>query len=229
MATASLTPAIEAPGLRAVYPAHRVGALAGVSGYTVGQWARYGLIEPTHFEGPPAHLYSFFDVAEAIVVHWLQSRGFSYRQIHAAVDRAREDHPRWPLYTAPLGIAQHAVDGDPRGVIVLEVVKGVFAETGRSDDAGDEQITLKPELLDQARDMLRRGGWLAEKLRLNRVEVDPEKLGGSPTLRGRRWPLDRVAQIASDQAGRELLIEDYGLDQRDVDESLRWVEAAAAL
>jgi hypothetical protein len=47
--------------------------------------------------------------------------------------------------------------------------------------------------------------------------------------------VERVAQIASDRDGKvvpegeALLIEDYGLDARDVDESLRWVEAAAAL
>lgn len=218
-----------APEFLGVYAAHRVGALAGVSGYTVGQWARYELIRPTFHKGLPAHLYSFYDVAEAIVIHWLLHKGFNYDQIHAAIDRARADHPDWPLLKAPLGVAQHAVEGDPRGVIVLEVDKGVFVETGRRDELGDEQITLRPELLDEARVMLRRGGWLADQLRLKRIEVDPQKLGGAPTLRGRRWPVERVAQIAADDEGRSILIDDYGLDTRDVDESLRWVEAAAAL
>lgn len=219
----------NAPEFMAVYAAHRVGALAGVSGYTIGQWARYELIRPTFHRGRPAHLYSFYDVAEAIVVHWLRDKGFGYDRIHDAVDRARQDHPNWPLLNAPLGVAQHAVEGDPRGVIVLEFEKGVYVETGRRDAAGDEQIALKPELLDEARVMLRRGGWIADQLRLKRIEVDPQKLGGAPTLRGRRWPLERVAQIAADDEGRSVLVEDYGLDARDIDESLRWVEAAAAL
>lgn len=77
--------------------------------------------------------------------------------------------------------------------------------------------------------MLRRGGWLADHLGLNRLEVDPDKLGGAPTLRGRRWPVERVAQLAADEEGEQILLREYGLDQRDIDESLRWVEAAARL
>ena len=114
-------------------------------------------------------------------------------------------------------------------MIVLEVDRGVYADTGSRDELGDEQITLKPELLDGAREMLRRGGWIADQLNLRRIEVDPEKVGGQPTLRGRRWPVERVAQIASDDEGTAILVDEYGLDARDVEESLRWVEAAAAL
>jgi uncharacterized protein (DUF433 family) len=219
----------EAPELLGVYTAHRVGTLAGVNGYTIGQWARYGLIRPTFHKGLPAHLYSFYDAAEAVVIHWLRAKGFSYAQIHKAIDRAREDHPEWPLLKAPLGVAHHSVDGDPRGMIVLEVRRGVYVDTERRNEAGAEQITLRPELLDGAREMLRRGGWIAEQLDLRRIEVDPTKVGGQPTLRGRRWPVERVAQIGADDEGRTILIEDYGLDPRDVDESVRWVEAAAAL
>ncbi len=32
---------------------------------------------------------------------------------------------------------------------------------------------------------------------MERLEVDPDKLGGVLSLRGRRWPVERVAQIAS--------------------------------
>lgn len=177
----------------------------------------------------PANLYSFYDAAEAVVIHWLLDHGFGYERIHDAIDRAREDHPEWPLLKAPLGVARHAVDGDPRGLIVLEVDRGVYVDTSRRDELGGEQIALRPELLEEARVMLRRGGWLADRLHLKRLEVDPSKLGGAPTLRGRRWTVERVAQIAADEEGRSILVEDYGLDPREVDESLRWVEAAAAL
>lgn len=221
----------DAPELLGVYAAHRVGALAGVSGYTVGQWARYGLIRPSFRKGLPAHLYSFHDAAEAVVIHWLQDRGFSYARIHDAIDRVREEHPDWPLLRAPLGIAQHAVEGDPRGLIVLRLDEGAYVDTSVTarDEVGDEQITLRPELLDEARIMLRRGGWIADQLELERIEVDPEKLGGAPSLRGHRWTVERVAQIGCDDEGKAILVEDYGLDARDVDESLAWVEAAAAL
>ena len=209
----------------AVFPAHRAGALAGVSGSRIGQWARYGLITPTLYAGRPANLYAFLDVAEAIVVHWLLERGFEYTDIHSAIESARETHPDWPLLTAPLGVAQHAVRGDTRGAIVQEIRRGIYVDVGSPGG----QITLKPQLLERTRDMLRRGGWIAEELGLHRLEVDPQKLGGAPTLRGRRWPVERVAQLAADEDGRRVLVDDYGLDARDVDESVRWVKAAARL
>jgi uncharacterized protein (DUF433 family)/DNA-binding transcriptional MerR regulator len=195
-----------------------------VSGKRIGQWARYGLIRPTVYEGRPANRYAFFDVAEAIVVHWLQARGFSYDEIHVAIDNARSAHPEWPLLRAPLGVASDAVARD-RGMIVERLDSGVYVETGRPGG----QVVLTPEMLDYARDMLRTGGWLADQLGLERIEVDPAKLGGAPTLRGRRWPVERVARIAADAEGRAILTEDYGLDERDVEESVRWAEAAAAL
>lgn len=215
----------SAPEFLGIYPAHRVGALAGVSGYTIGQWARNKLIRPTYYEGRPANLYAFNDAAEAIVVHWLLKRGFTYEEIHAAVDHARESYPDWPLITAPIGVAQHAVEGDPRGMIVERADDGAFVDTGRAG----RQTALKPELLSDVALMLRRGGWIADELHLKRIEVDPQKLGGAPTLRGRRWGVEGVAQIAADAEGRAILINDYGLDDRDVDEAVSWTEAAASL
>lgn len=208
-----------------VFSPFRAGALAGVSGNRIGQWARYGLIKASLFEGRPANLYEFRDVAEAIVVHWLLDRGFTYDDIHVAIEQARGDHPGWPLLTAPLGVAQHAIDGDPKGVIALEIDRGTYVDTRR----GGQQAMLKPELLEQARDMLRAGGWLAADLKLKRIEVDPGKLGGAPVIRGRRWPIERIAQLAADEEGTEMLIESYGLDRRDIEESVQWVDAALSL
>ncbi|HZK15050.1 MAG TPA: DUF433 domain-containing protein [Solirubrobacterales bacterium] len=214
----------DRPEFRGVFTPWRAGALAGVSGNRIGQWARYGLIRPSHYEGRPRNLYAFNDVAEAIVIRWLLERSFDYEAIHAAIEKARDEHPDWPLLEAPLGVAQHALKGDPRGVIVLQVETGVYVETSEPG-----QVTLRPQLLEEARDMLRRGGWIAAQLQLRRIEVDPQKLGGAPSLRGRRWPIERIAQIASDSEGRSLLVDDYGLDQRDIDESMRWMECASAL
>ncbi len=53
-----------------------------------------------------------------------------------------------------------------------------------------EQIVIRPTLLDAARDMLQHGGRLAQKLGLTRIEVTPLKLGGQPSVRGRRWTVD---------------------------------------
>jgi uncharacterized protein (DUF433 family)/DNA-binding transcriptional MerR regulator len=222
--TSTMIPSRNHAAPSGVFSPYRAGALAGVSGYKLGQWARYGFIKPTLYRGRPANLYGFQDVAEAIVVHWLLDRGFSYDQIHGAINAARVEHPNWPLLTAPLSVAQHAVEGDPTGAIVLKVRKGVYVDTGRGS-----QITLRPSLLVHARDMLQRGGWLADELGLMRIEVDPTKLAGAPTVRGRRWPVERVAQLATDDEGAAILVDDYGLEDRDIDESCRWVRAAMSL
>jgi uncharacterized protein (DUF433 family)/DNA-binding transcriptional MerR regulator len=205
---------------RGIFSPFRAGALAGVSGNRIGQWARYGLIQPTHFKGRPANLYEFRDVAEAIVVHWLVERGFTYDQIHIAIERARAEDYLWPLQEAPVGVAQHAIEGDPRGTIVFELTRGVYV---------DDQLTLQPHMFERARDVLLRGGWIADRLGLQRIEVDPAKLNGTPVLRGRRWPVERVAQLAADAPGKRVLIEDYGLRPDEIVESERWMVEALKL
>ena len=180
------------------------------------------MIRPTVYEGRPKNLYAFNDVAEAIVVHWLVDKSFSYDAIHNAIDYARRSHPTWALIRAPVGVAS-AVEGD-RGVIAQRVA-GEYVDIGGSGEQG----VLRPEMFERASDMLRAGGWIANELGLSRIEVDPTKLGGAPSLRGHRWPVERVARIAADEPGRSILVTDYGLDDRDVEESLRWTEAAAAL
>lgn len=222
-ATTPAAPDEIALELLGVFSPNRAGALAGVSGKRIGQWARYGLIRPTVYEGRPANRYAFYDVAEAIVVHWLSTQGFGYESIHQAIADADGRYPDWPLIRAQVGISRDAVEGD-RGMIV-ERRNGQYVEIGRPGG----QVVLKPELFNRAHDILRSGGWLADRLGLERIEVDPEKLGGAPTLRGRRWPVERVARIAADEDGRAILTEDYGLDSRDVAESLQWANAAAVL
>jgi DNA-binding transcriptional MerR regulator len=171
----------EAPEFLGVFAPHLAGALAGVSGNRVGQWARRRLIRPTYYEGRPANLYSFYDVAEAIVVHWLYDRGFEYEAVHNAIAKAREDHPSWPLLHAPLGVAQHAVEGDPRGAIVLEKDRGVFVDTSARGD----QITLRPELLEDFARILRRGGDDPGKARAARAgRATRGRRDGAPDLGG---------------------------------------------
>lgn len=207
-----------------VFSPRRAGQLAGVGGDMIGQWARYGLIRPTIYSGRPANRYAFFDVAEAIVVHWLRQHDFSYREIHTAISRAGEAHREWPLLEAPLGVARHTVERD-RGVIALRTTEGDYVEIGRPGD----QVVLRPELFHQASDMLRAGGWIARELDLKRIEVDPRKLGGAPSLKGHRWPVERVARVAADEEGRAFLVSEYDLGKDDIDESVRWTLAAATL
>jgi uncharacterized protein (DUF433 family)/DNA-binding transcriptional MerR regulator len=216
----------RAPERVGVFPPRRAGALAGVSGYQIGQWARYGLIRPTVYEGRPTNLYAFNDVAEAIVVHWLRVHGFPYEEIHEAIEAARREHPHWPLARGKLGVARLTVDAAfDRGVIAQQQPDGSYVDIGRPGEQG----LLKPEFFDVASDMLRAGGWLAHYLELDRIEVDPRKLGGVPTLEGSRWPVERVARIAADEEGRAVLRSDYDLEERDIDQAVKWTRAAERL
>jgi uncharacterized protein (DUF433 family) len=225
-AVTTRAPTPYAPEFFGVFSPWRAGALAGVRGEQVGQWARYGLIRPTIFRGRPANRYAFFDVAEAIVVHWLRVEGFGYPAIHEAIGAARERHPEWPLVQGRLGIARHTVDpGRDRGVIVQRAREGEYVEIGRAG----QQVVLRPALLDFAQDMLRAGGWIAHANGLDRIEVDPTRLGGAPTLRGSRWPVERVARIAADAEGHAILVQEYELDEHDVRQAVAWTKAAEEL
>jgi uncharacterized protein (DUF433 family)/DNA-binding transcriptional MerR regulator len=225
--------------LEAKYTPARAGALAGVSGQTIGQWARYGFIKPTVYEGRPINPYSYYDVAHAVAVKWLRVEGFAYAEIRTAIDGATDTYGEWPLIDAPLGIARQARRGlteDPehnggrrrkrgdRGVLVKREA-GVYVDAG----GGKGQVTLRPEFLFGVRDTLRNGGWIARELGLKQIEVDAARLGGLPTLKGRRWAVQQVAAIAADEEGRAILRNDYGLRKPEIRESVAWSDAATRL
>jgi DNA-binding transcriptional MerR regulator len=128
--------ALERPHGR--FLAGEAGELVGVSGTTIGQWARRGYIRASRSTGDP-HVYSLEDVAEAWVVHALLERGVG----HAAVRRtiaALGGHSAWPLLAAPLATTDHDGDGPPR--VVLCEPDGAYALSGR----GWQRLAVQPPL-----------------------------------------------------------------------------------
>jgi DNA-binding transcriptional MerR regulator len=115
--------------------AGEVGELAGVTGNTIGQWARWGYIRASQSQGDP-HVYSVEDVAEAAIVHTLLERGVSHAQVRRAIARL-QGYGEWPLSEAPLA----TTDG-PRPRIVLREACGAFALSPR----GWQLMTAPPEL-----------------------------------------------------------------------------------
>ena len=121
--------------------AGEVGALAGVSGTTIGQWARWGYIRASRSTGDP-HVYAVEDAVEAAIVHALLERGVS----HAHVRRAISQLPgRWPLTDARLATTEGA-----RPRIVLD---GTFVLSPRG-----WQLMAAPPPLRDVRLRLRHGG-----------------------------------------------------------------------
>jgi DNA-binding transcriptional MerR regulator len=118
--------------------AGEAGELAGVSGTTIGQWARWGYIRASQSAGDP-HVYSVEDVAEAVIVHALLARGVRHADVRKAVE-SLAGYGEWPLSQAPL--ATTADGGRPR--IVLREPDGAYELAPR----GWQRMAAAPALED---------------------------------------------------------------------------------
>ena len=103
-----------------------VGEIAGVSGTTIGQWARWGYIRASRSTGDP-HVYAFEDVLEALMVKALLDRGVSRPMIRRAVAQLTE-YGTWPLSDARL--ATTTPNGRRPRIVLLED-GGAYALTPR--------------------------------------------------------------------------------------------------
>ena len=200
------------------YLAGEVGLLAGVSGDRIGQWARWGHIRSSWSDGEP-RVYSYEDVAEAMIVHELEELGADLPSIRRAVERLRErQHVGWPLQhnRARLGAANGSV---------------VEFEGDEAYDLGarspSEQGVLETPDLRRVATELERGGWAARLLPgLRHIEVNPDRLGGRPVIRGRRIAAQDVATLVATAGGRKVLQEDYDLDDAQIDDAVSWWNTA---
>jgi uncharacterized protein (DUF433 family)/DNA-binding transcriptional MerR regulator len=205
------------------YLAHEAGMLAGVSGNKIGQWARRGYIRSSQSSTIP-RVYSFQDVAEAMVVHELIDNAVPHLEIRRAIGSLRaESGDDWPLTSAEhLAVT---LPGERKGsrkpVAWLLVMKdGRYVRPAKSVGQGvlDIQAT-------KLREDLTRGGWAVRDFpELHHVEVNPERLSGRPTIRGRRIPAEKVAVLAADASGRASLREGYGLTDAEIRDASLWWE-----
>lgn len=209
---------------RGHYLAWEAGQLAGVSGQKIGQWARRGYIRASQDDRGVPKVYSFQDVAEAMVVHELEDAGADLKSIKRAIERLRERHGMaWPLqhYSSRLGTVH--------GVVVEHDGAG-FAAGNLGGKGSPAQSVLSDENLGKIASQLERGGWAVRKLTdLKHVEVDPDRLSGKPAIRGRRVAASEVAQIAEERDGIETLVEGYGLSEAEIDDARRWWGEVRAL
>ena len=117
--------------------AGEVGELAGVSGNTIGQWARWGYIRPSQSDADP-------HVAEAAIVHELLDRGVRHRIVRRAILHLA-DYGEWPLSAAPLATTR---DGH---LVLLRENGEVFALSARG-----WQLMAAPPDLEEVHLRLRR-------------------------------------------------------------------------
>jgi DNA-binding transcriptional MerR regulator len=130
--------------LHGEFLAGAVGELAGVTGNTIGQWARWGYIRASQSNGDP-HVYSVEDVAEAAMVKVLLDRGVSHMMVRRAISQL-SSYGDWPLSEAALAVTE-------KGKIVLREDEGDFALSPR----GWQRMVAPPPMRD-VRLRLRRAG-----------------------------------------------------------------------
>lgn len=218
---------------RGHYLAHEVGRLAGVSGRMIGQWARRGYIKSSQSDGPP-RVYSYQDVAEAMVVHALLEHYTSHKAIKDAIRWLREKHgSSWPLSQArrisvPTDQGwQHYVPHRPDELAPSHRKRKRSVIVGDIDTAADHPVLENVDLMRIAVD-LHRGGWAARDMEdLKHIEVDPDRLSGRPVIRGLRVPAEDVARLAKQPEGRRILHEEYGLQDDQIADAVRWWDAVA--
>jgi len=126
--------------------AAEVGELAGVSGTTVGQWARWGYIRSSVSAAEP-HVYSVEDVAEAAIVGELLGRGVPHADVRRAIARLRDEYGEWPLSEAPLGTT--TLQGRTR--VVLRERDGLYSLCPRG-----WQLMTAPPAIEEVRLRLNR-------------------------------------------------------------------------
>jgi DNA-binding transcriptional MerR regulator len=119
--------------------AAEVGELAGVSGTTIGQWARRGYIRSSGSEGEP-RVYSVEDVVEAAIVGELLGRGVRHKEVRRAIAGLEEEYGTWPLSEAALATTREA----GRAHIVLRNGDGVYALSPR----GWQRLATPPPIED---------------------------------------------------------------------------------
>jgi uncharacterized protein (DUF433 family) len=212
------------PQPRGWYLAAEVGRLVGVSGDRIGQWARHGYIRSSRSEGVP-RIYSFQDVAEAMAVRELLTRGVPRDEVRRAIENLRDEYGDWPLTAAPLATTTHS--GGHGRESVVHRKGGIRFAVGRGH--GGQTLLTYDDLRDIG-GLLRRGGWAIRELPdVRHIEVNPDRLSGRPTIRDRRLAADKVAELAkSGISGLLVLRKDYGLERPEIEDAVRWYDMVAA-
>jgi uncharacterized protein (DUF433 family) len=207
---------MAAPSAIGHYTAGEVGRLAGVSGQTIGQWARYSII-PSVSTNP--RVYSYADAGEAVLVRYLLHHELQPSDVREIVKNLRDKFGAWPLTNAPL-----AHDG--RFVVVRDREGRVFSASYADQGVLEGTLERLTEVdLFAIRTALSRGGWVADLSKIAHVEVDPERLSGQPTIRGKRIATEVVADLARDEAGREVLREDFHLTEEEIADAVEYERA----
>lgn len=199
------------------YTTGDVARLAGLSPHRVARWARMGIIR--HSVSSRPNIYSYADVGEAVLAHYLFDQGKRPRDIRDLVESLRQEYGPWPLAAAP-------IEHDGPLCVIRDLDRGVYVS---ADIPGHE--VLEKTLLDlkAIREALKQGGWVALKNPRIHVEIDPDRHSGEPVIKGRRLSTQRVAKLAAEPSGRMALRKDYDLSDDEIDDAVGYERDLAEL
>jgi uncharacterized protein (DUF433 family)/DNA-binding transcriptional MerR regulator len=207
-------PQLESVGY---YTTADVARLAGLTPHRVARWARMGIIR--HSVSSEPNIYSYADVGEAILAHYLADHGKRAGEIGELVERLRDEYGEWPLAIAPL---KH--DGALCAFWDEERKVHVSADIPGHDLIKGTLFNLK-----EIRKALGRGGWVSLKNPRLHIEIDPERHSGEPVVKGRRLSTQRVASLAAEPEGRTELEEDFQLSGAEIDDAVGYERDIAEL
>jgi uncharacterized protein (DUF433 family) len=137
-------------------------------------------------------------------------------RVTRVITKLRKKWGHWPLTNAPL-------EHDGAFLVIRE--DGEYFAVERPEQRVIEK-TLDLSVLQAA---LNHGGWVSLDEQRPEIEVNPARLGGQPTVRGRRLPTDLIAQISKARDGRRMLREDYELSEAQISAAVQYEQAVEAL
>ncbi|HEY4279708.1 MAG TPA: DUF433 domain-containing protein [Conexibacter sp.] len=198
----------SSPSAIGFYTASDVARLAGVTPQRIGRWASEGIILPSVRQRP--NIYSYADAGEAILAHYLVTQGKTPAKIKDVVHDLRKTYGPWPLATAPL-------EHDGSLVAIHDPERGIHVSV---DKPNQDLIPTTLPTLRRIQAALAQGGWVALNTPRRHIEVDPDLHSGVPVVRGRRIPTSLVANVADSDGGRDVLRDDYGLSDDEIDDAV---------
>ncbi|MCS5733223.1 DUF433 domain-containing protein [Herbiconiux daphne] len=168
------------------FPIPLASKMSGASISQLAHWRKTDVLVPEIESAKPPYLYSFRDIVALRTFAWLRG-DHSLQLIRKSLDTLREldmvSHPSsYKLVKLGNSIGVHAEDDR-----AIDIARNPGQVTiGSLADVFAEFETIRNRRVDSLRHP-RRG-----------VEVDPNRLGGWPTIIGTRIPFDLVAELLSD-------------------------------
>jgi uncharacterized protein (DUF433 family) len=165
------------------------------------------------------NIYSYADVGEAVLAHYLLDQGKPPRKIKELVEYLREEYGEWPLAAAPL-------EHDGPLCVIWDPEQGMHVSVDIPGHGVMEKTLLD---LKEIRQALSRGGWVSLRNPRLHIEIDPDRHSGEPVIKGRRLSTHRVARLASEPDGRIALRKDYELSDAEIDDAVGYERDVAEL